>query len=186
MLKKRTTHIIVDMLYDFIDGSLACSNAEAAVENAVKYINEHPDDKVLYVCDSHPAEHSSFKDNGGQWPAHCVAGTRGAAIHKAFYQIENPKNRPNEENTFRKGESFNVEQYSGYAGKNAENEYLFECATKEVVISGIATEFCVKNTAMEFLNDNFDVTVRKDNLGYVDAKGHEKALEEMKAAGIKI
>ena len=41
MLKKRTTHIIVDMLYDFIDGSLACSNAEAAVENAVKYINEH-------------------------------------------------------------------------------------------------------------------------------------------------
>ena len=141
---------------------------------------------MLYVCDSHPAEHSSFKDNGGQWPAHCVAGTRGAAIHKAFYQIENPKNRPNEENTFRKGESFNVEQYSGYAGKNAENEYLFECATKEVVISGIATEFCVKNTAMEFLNDNFDVTVLKDNLGYVDAKGHEKALEEMKAAGIKI
>ena len=78
---KNTALIVVDMLYDFIDGSLACQEADKAVENTVRFIeNEHPS-PILFVRDHHPAGHCSFTAQGGPWPPHCVQGTHGADIH---------------------------------------------------------------------------------------------------------
>ena len=114
--------VVVDMLYDFIDGSLACQNAESAVEQAVKFIasqtkgmggDEHEildTFPILFVRDHHPADHSSFKENGGTWPVHCVAGTHGGEIH------ENLTPYVNEELTFDKGCEKSQEQYSGFDG----------------------------------------------------------------------
>ena len=53
-MNSNITHIVVDMLYDFINGSLACSNTTQAIEETIKYINNNPAEKVLYVCDYHP------------------------------------------------------------------------------------------------------------------------------------
>lgn len=175
-------HLIVDMLYDFIDGTLACGNAENAVHEVVKYINEHPDQKVYYITDYHPFNHSSFKDYGGIWPAHCVQGTRGGSIHEAFYtDIVNHENRPDpERNIFRKGANVDEEQYSGFESVGPDGRQLHEVVSaKNLVISGIATEYCVKNTLMEFLNDGRNIELFAPGLGYVDKKGHIETMSEL-------
>ena len=148
------SHVVVDMLYDFIDGTMACENAKEAVKASVYYINANPIQKVFYVCDCHPADHSSFKENGGQWPAHCVEGTHGAEIHKAYGKIVNAKNRPEAgRNIFLKGRYANKEQYSGFEGIDAQGKTLDSALAEAnggskgtVSISGIATEFCIKET----------------------------------------
>lgn len=174
-------HIVVDMLYDFIVGSMACGNAENAVAEVIKYINAHPDEKVVYVCDSHPADHSSFVNEGGIWPSHCVQGTRGAEIHKSFYtDVINPANRPDENrNIFRKGRTRDEEQYSGFESVNINELLLKDCVGKDLIISGIATEYCVKNTLLEFLNAGSNIELLVNGLGYVDKNGHVETLKEL-------
>lgn len=201
-------HVVVDMLYDFIDGSLACIGGEQAVASSVKWINEHPEQKVLYVCDNHPVNHCSFKEFGGIWPVHCVLGSRGAAIHQSFYDnVSILDNKPASEDIFYKGRDASREEYSGFAGNNEcvkrngvlEYKSLYEAivehesscgnlglARPQVVISGIATEFCVKSTAFDLLEAGCKVSVLKDALAYVDAEGHARALKEMAEQGITI
>ena len=80
---KDTALVIVDMIYDFIDGSLACQNADEAVANVRAFIQkEGASLPLLFVLDHHPADHCSFAAQGGPWPPHCVQGTRGAEIHE--------------------------------------------------------------------------------------------------------
>ena len=174
-------HLVVDMLYDFIDGTLACGNAEEAVHEVVKYINAHPEERVIYITDYHPANHSSFAENGGIWPVHCVQGTRGGAIHEAFYtDVINPANRPDpERNIFRKGEKVDEEQYSGFESVGPDGRMLSQCVGKDLVISGIATEYCVKNTLMEFLNAGHNIELLVPGLGYVTKDGHDATMKEL-------
>lgn len=175
------THLVVDMLYDFIDGTLACGNAENAVHQVIDFINAHPDQRVIYIADSHPENHSSFKENGGIWPVHCVAGTRGGSIHEAFYkEVINPANRPNPEtNIFRKGFKAEEEQYSGFESVGPDGKQLKDVVGNNLIISGIATEYCVKNTVMEFLNGGRNIEVYVQGLGYVDKKGHDATIKEL-------
>ncbi len=192
---KRVTHIVVDMLYDFIDGSLACLNAEKAVRESVNYINANPDQRVIYVCDSHPANHCSFVANGGIWPPHCVAGTRGGSLHADYLKkVTNEAQRPSEKNIFKKGENPSFEQYSGYQainkagekiGENPEN--IFKDKTKPVaVVSGIATEFCIRETVSDLLKEGYKVYILKIGLGYVDYNNHLTTLKELKDKGANL
>ncbi len=192
---KRVTHIVVDMLYDFIDGSLACLNAEEAVRESVNYINTNPYQRVIYVCDSHPADHCSFVANGGIWPPHCVAGTRGGSVHTDYRQkVKNEDQRPSAKNIFIKGENSFAEQYSGYQAINKAGEKIgeniaatFKDGAKPVaVVSGIATEFCIRETVSDLLKEGFKVYVLKRGLGYVDFKNHTKTLKELKDKGANL
>jgi nicotinamidase-related amidase len=186
------SHVVVDMLYDFIDGSMACENAKEAVKVSTTYINANPIQKVFYVCDCHPAGHCSFKENGGQWPAHCVEGTHGAEIHKEYGRIVNAKNRPDaKRNVFFKGRDAQKEQYSGFEGMNAEGKTLQEALTEAdggekgaVTVSGIATEFCIKETCLDLLKAGFKVILLADALGYVDKANHFKTLQELQEKGV--
>ena len=95
--------IVVDCQYDFIDGSLACENAESAVKRIIRYINDN-DLRVFYSMDWHSRYNRSFKVNGGIWPEHCVQGERGARIHEDFFKlVEKDEARPSDENVFYKG-----------------------------------------------------------------------------------
>ena len=188
--------VVVDMLYDFIEGSLACTEAEKAIAGTLKYIDSQTHDQggeeheildtfpILFVCDCHPSDHSSFKEQGGIWPAHCVKGTRGGEIHDDLkpYAVE--------ELTFLKGCDKTVEQYSGFEGVNNAGQSLEEILdlldTTDVHVCGIATEFCVRNTCEDLLKAGFKVHLHKDCLAYVDHEGHLKAIEEMKAEGITV
>ena len=188
--------VVVDMLYDFIDGSLACQNAEEAVAQTLKFIDKQTHGQggeeheildtfpILFIRDHHPADHSSFKEQGGIWPAHCVAGTRGGEIHDDL--------RPyaSEELTFDKGCDKAVEQYSGFEGINSAEQTLGEILelldTTDVYVCGIATEYCVRNTCEDLQKAGFKVRLLKDCLAYVDHQGHLQALDEMAAKGISI
>ena len=181
---KDSALIVVDMLYDFIDGSLACQEADKALAATVDYIGQKNKGPILWIQDHHPANHSSFVEFGGPWPPHCVQGTLGADIHEALQPFVN------EDLCFFKGEDPATEQYSGFEGRNAAGQSLAEVLElleiKHVVICGIATEFCVRNTAEDLLKAGFKVSVLKDCLAYVDAEGHQTALEAMAAEGIHL
>ncbi|MBQ8809205.1 MAG: isochorismatase family protein [Bacteroidales bacterium] len=188
--------VIVDMQYDFIDGSLACRNADNAVKETLKYIDSQTKGQggeeheildtfpILFTRDHHPADHSSFTGFGGTWPSHCVAGTRGGEIHEALLPYVN------EELTFDKGCDRTVEQYSGFEGMNSAGQSLGEILelldTTDVYVCGIATEFCVRNTCEDLLKAGFKVHLLKDCIAYVDHDGHLKALKEMAEEGIGI
>ena len=188
--------VVVDMQYDFIDGSLACQNAENAVKNTLKYIDSQTKGQggedheildtfpILFTRDFHPADHSSFKDQGGIWPPHCVARTHGGDIHEDLLPYAC------EELTFDKGCNRDKEEYSGFAGVNSAEQSLGEILelldTTDVYICGIATEYCVRNTAEDILKAGYRVHLLKDCLAYVDHAGHLKALEEMAAEGVNI
>ena len=113
-----------------------------------------------------------------------MQGTRGAEIHKDLLPFVE------EELCFFKGENQAEEQYSGFQGINAAGQSLQEVLElmeiKNPIICGIATEYCVRNTAEDLLKAGFQVTVLKDCLAYVEAEGHKKALEAMKAEGIRL
>lgn len=188
--------VIVDMQYDFIDGSLACQNADNAVKETLKHIDSQTKGQggedheildtfpILFTRDHHPADHSSFTGFGGTWPSHCVAGTRGGEIHEALLPYVN------EELTFDKGCDRTVEQYSGFEGMNSAGQSLGEILelldTTDVYVCGIATEFCVRNTCEDLLKAGFKVHLLKDCIAYVDHDGHLKALKEMAEEGIGI
>ena len=188
--------VVVDMLYDFIDGSLACLNAENAVKATLAAIDSKTKGQggeeheildtfpILFIRDHHPADHSSFKDQGGIWPSHCVAGTRGSEIHQSLapYACE--------ELTFDKGCDRDTEQYSGFEAVNNAGQPLAEVLelldTTDVYVCGIATEYCVRNTCEDLQKAGFKVHLLKDCIAYVDLQGHQKALAEMAAKGISI
>ena len=195
-MKKDSATVVVDMLYDFIDGSLACIGGEEAGEETRKFLEKNLEGEgdaaveildtkpVLFIRDHHPADHSSFKDFGGIWPAHCVAGTRGGEIHEKLLPFVN------EDLTFDKGCDRAVEQYSGFDGRNPAGQPLGEVLSlmdiKTVYVCGIATEYCVRSTCEDLLKAGFKVQLLKDCLAYVNEEGHRKALEEMAAEGIEL
>lgn len=193
---KNSALVVVDMLYDFIDGTLACQNAENAVKETLKQIDKLTRGQggedyeildtfpILFVRDQHPADHCSFSDFGGTWPAHCVAGTHGGEIHEELLPYVR------EELTFDKGCCKEVEQYSGFEALNSAEQSLGEILelldTTDVYVCGIATEFCVKNTCEDLQKAGFKVHLLKNCVAYVTSEGHLKALEEMASKGIVI
>lgn len=193
---KDSALVVVDMLHDFIDGTMACKNANEAVAETMTFIEKQTagteEEKdviqarfpILFIRDFHPADHSSFADNGGLWPAHCVQGTHGAEIAEQLAPYAS------EEFTFFKGYEKEKEQYSGFEAINEAgqslNDVLDIMDIKNVFVCGIATEYCVKNTCIDLLKAGYTVWLLKDCLGYVDYEDHLKALQEMQAAGIRL
>lgn len=180
-----TAIVVVDEIYDFITGgSMACIHSEESVAATVENIRRHPEVPVLFVCDHHPANHCSFKEQGGPWPSHCVQGTHGAEIAKELLPFVR------EELVFYKGCDPAIEQYSGFDGRNEAGQSLAEVlellGTELVFVTGIATEFCVKETSEDLLKAGFKVSVLKDCLGWVDQDGHEKSLPLLEAEGIRV
>ena len=199
------------MLYDFIDGTLACRNAENAVASCLQFINKatgdstkgtganeknptpmelKPDEEILdtypilFIKDYHPANHSSFKEFGGTWPAHCVEGTRGSEIHIDLQPYVK------EELVFYKGRDPQQEQYSGFEGTNEAgqslNEVLELLDIRKLYICGIATEYCVKNTVLDLFKEGYNISVVSDALAYIDPEGHKETLNELAAKGVEI
>lgn len=185
--RKKYQHlVVVDMIYGFIDGNLACCNALNAVAMVVSYINSNPDIKVYYVMDHHPENHCSFSKFGGPWPEHCVIGTREAELHEAFKCLDNESQRPEESNCFYKADDPSSEQYSGYESHTKRGRKLCSVLPKEVTVCGIATEYCVKCTCEDLIANGHKVNVLVDGLGYVDYSEHKKVLAEYEKKGINL
>jgi len=130
--------------------------------------------------DWHPADHSSFAEQGGPWPVHCVADSLGAQLHPALEAA-------NVDVIVDKGRDRETEGYSGFQGTNLA-ELLHERGIERVTVVGLATDYCVKNTALDALREGFGVTVDSTAVRGVEVEpgDSERALEEVRAAGASI
>jgi nicotinamidase/pyrazinamidase len=170
--------IIVDFQNDFTPGGALAvpeGDAIAAKVNALSGSGDYA--LVVATRDWHPADHSSFEVNGGRWPVHCVAGTDGAQLHPDL-------DRQNLDVIVDKGQAVDTDGYSGFASTDLE-ERLRERGITQVTIVGLATDYCVKNTALDALRAGFAVTVDSTAVRGVEIESgdSERALAEVRAAG---
>jgi nicotinamidase/pyrazinamidase len=170
--------IIVDFQNDFTPGGalpVPDGDAIAAQLNALAASGDY--DLVVATRDWHPAEHSSFAANGGPWPVHCVQGSEGAELHPAL-------DRSPLDVIVDKGRSVETDGYSGFAGTDLES-LLRERGITQVTVTGLATDYCVKNTALDALRAGFQVTVDTTAVRGVEIEpgDSERALAEVRAAG---
>lgn len=82
-MEKKTTLVVVDFQYDFclLGAPLYVPGSDKALWNISHLIENKKVDRVIFTADWHPANHCSFKRNGGEWNDHCVQFSKGAAIH---------------------------------------------------------------------------------------------------------
>jgi nicotinamidase/pyrazinamidase len=168
--------LIVDIQNDFCPGgALAVPEGDKIVPVVNALI---PLFASIYTTqDWHPANHISFKPYGGVWPPHCIADTKGAALH--------PLLEAKDAIHILKGTKVNLEAYSGFQGTNL-RRLLKKAAVKRLFITGLATDYCVRATALDALADHFDVVLVTDAIMGVDVSpgDSKKALLEMKKSGV--
>jgi nicotinamidase/pyrazinamidase len=170
--------LIIDFQNDFTPGgALEVPDGDAIAEriNALAASGDY--DLVVATRDWHPPDHGSFAEQGGPWPAHCVQGSEGAALHPAL-------ERGRVDVVVDKGQDPDTEGYSGFEATNLA-ELLRERGIGELTIVGLATDYCVKNTALDALRNGFQVTVDSTAVRGVEVEpgDSERALAEVRAAG---
>jgi nicotinamidase/pyrazinamidase len=170
--------IIVDFQNDFTPGgALGVAGGDAIAERIDELARSGAFDLVVATRDWHPPDHGSFAAQGGPWPQHCVQGTAGAELHPGL-------DRALVDVVVDKGQDPATEGYSGFDATNLE-ELLRERAIDHVTIVGLATDYCVKNTALDALRSGFGVTVDSAAARAVEREpgDGQRALEEVRAAG---
>jgi nicotinamidase/pyrazinamidase len=174
--------IVVDYQNDFTppSGALAVPEGDEIAERINGLIHSGDYDLVVATRDWHPPDHGSFEAQGGPWPVHCVAGTAGAELHPALDAAAIDV-------IVDKGQDPATEGYSGFDGTNL-GELLRERGIGELTVVGLATDYCVKQTALEGLREGFAVTVDSTAVRGVEVKPGDSrhALEELRTAGAAI
>ena len=174
--------IVVDYQNDFTppDGALAVPEGDEIADKINALARSGDYDLVVATRDWHPPDHGSFMENGGPWPVHCVAGTEGAQLHPAL-------DTGAIDVIVDKGQDRETEGYSGFDGTDLAS-LLRERGIGEVTIVGLATDYCVRQTALEALQEGFAVTVDSTAVRGVEVEPGDshRALEEIRAAGAAI
>jgi nicotinamidase/pyrazinamidase len=183
--------LIVDFQNDFCPGG-ALPVAEG--DRIAGPVNALLDsfDLVVATRDWHPPDHGSFvgvevdadkwrgADPPSIWPVHCVQGTDGAELHPAL-------DRAKIDVVIDKGQDPNSQGYSGFQDTTLA-ELLRERGVERLFVTGLATDYCVKNTVLDARRLGFEVTVVEDAVRGVDVEpgDSERALEEMEGAGAEL
>jgi nicotinamidase/pyrazinamidase len=170
--------VIVDYQNDFNPGgALAVAGGDEIAERINALAASGRFAPVLATRDWHPPDHSSFAGQGGTWPVHCVADTPGAQLHPAL-------DASRVDAIVDKGQDRDTEGYSGFQGTDLA-ERLREAAVDHVTVVGLATDYCVRQTALDALREGFSVTVDSTATRGVDLNegDSERALAEVRAAG---
>lgn len=175
--------VIVDVQNDFCPGgALAVRDGDAVIAplNRCAALFARAGALVIATRDWHPPDHCSFREQGGPWPVHCVRGTSGAAFHPAL-------RLPAGVLVVSKAESPAVESYS-FFGEPELEQPLVERGIRRVFIGGLATDYCVKWTALDAARRGLETFVLTDAIRGVDAQPGDsaRAIEEMKAAGARL
>jgi nicotinamidase/pyrazinamidase len=191
--------ILVDIQNDFLPGgALAVPGGDEVIAVANSLMRQF--DIIVVTQDWHPTDHGSFAANhpGREvfenidlhglpqtlWPVHCVENTHGAEFADSL-EISRI------EKVFRKGTRSEIDSYSGFHDNGRRHstgmaEWLRERGVTHVTICGLATDYCVKFTALDAIDEGFDVTLavhacRGVNLQPGDV---ERAIDEMRQRGV--
>ncbi|ASJ00618.1 nicotinamidase [Thermococcus gorgonarius] len=171
--------IVVDMQRDFMPGgALPVPEGDKIIPKVNECIKKFQKRGALIVAtrDWHPENHISFKERGGPWPKHCVQNTPGAE-----FVVEIPENAV----VISKATEPDKEAYSGFEGTELD-EILRKNGVERVYVCGVATEYCVKATAMDALKLGYETYVIVDAIKGIDPEGEKRALEELQKAGAKL
>lgn len=156
--------IIVDVQNDFLPGgALPVPQGNEVVDPLNRYSQEFAKRSlpIFATRDWHPEDHCSFNTHGGGWPPHCVAGTPGANFPPAL-------RLPKEAQTVSKGAYRADQGYSAFEGTNLTNRLRMH-GCRRLFIGGLATDNCVRATALDALRLGFDVVILQDAVRAVDA-----------------
>jgi nicotinamidase/pyrazinamidase len=173
--------LIIDFQNDFTSGgALAVPDGDAIAPRLNELIDSGGFDLIVATRDWHPADHASFADQGGPWPPHCVQGTHGAELNAAL-------NRAGIDAIVDAGYRHAIEGSSGLEANNLA-ELLRDRGIEEVTVVGLATDYCVKETAADALREGFRVAIDRQGIRGIDVEpgDSERALEELRAAGAKV
>ncbi|WP_449061177.1 isochorismatase family protein [Planomonospora algeriensis] len=178
-----TALIIVDVQNDFCEGGSLAVDGGAEVAAAIsRHAASHGYDHVVATRDFHvdPGGHFAAEpDFVTSWPAHCVAGTPGAGFHPAL-------DTARVEEVFSKGA--HAAAYSGFEGTSADGtrlaDWLAERHVHAVDVVGIATDHCVRATALDAVENGLAVHVPLDLTAGVARQTTEAALAELDSAGV--
>lgn len=177
--------IIVDVQNDFCEGGSLAVAGGAAVARAINDLlaGDHGYDHVVATADHHIDPGGHFSDDPDfvdSWPRHCVAGTNGADLHPHLETAAI-------EAVFRKGEYSAA--YSGFEGTSGGvrlAEWLRDRGVDEVDVAGLATDYCVRATAMDAVRSGFTTRVLTDLTAGVSPDTTATALKDMRAGGVAI
>jgi nicotinamidase/pyrazinamidase len=173
--------VIVDFQIDFCPGgALAVPDGDAIAGRLNELAASGEYELVVATRDWHPPDHGSFARHGGPWPVHCVAGTPGAELHHALDPTPIDA-------VIDKGQARDTEGYSGFEDTDLA-QLLRERDIDRVTVVGLATDYCVKNTALDALREGFHVTVDSTAARGVDVQEGDsaRALEELRSAGASV
>jgi nicotinamidase/pyrazinamidase len=188
----RTALVVVDVQNDFAhpDGSLYVRDADAAIRVVNREVAAAHDAGALVVTtqDWHPADTPHFAKDGGTWPVHCVAGSWGAQLHDDF--------APGEHEQVVKGVG-GEDGYSGFSmihptsGETRStglDELLRGRGIERVVVVGLATDYCVRATALDAVTLGYETTVVVDGTRPVEVQpgDGQRAVDEMADAGVAL
>lgn len=190
---KRSALIVVDLQRDFAasDGSLAVTGGEQVVAAANDQIDAatQAGATVVYTRDWHPESTPHFAKDGGVWPVHCVQGTPGAEYHPDLRVVDG---------------AFEVlkgtgreDGYSGFSERDAGtgeesstdlDDYLKERSIEDVTVVGLATDYCVRATALDAAELGYATTVIADATAAVDLEpgDGDRAVKELVEAGVSV
>jgi len=193
--------ILVDIQNDFMPGgALAVTEGEQVVPIANRLMSHF--DLVVATQDWHPADHQSFaSQHEGQkigdvidvhgmtqvlWPDHCVQETLGAAFYPGL-------NTDRIHRVFQKGIDPRVDSYSGFFDNGHRQatglaEFLENSGVNDVAVMGLATDYCVKFTAIDAVKLNLNTYVVADGCRGVDQSAGDvsRAVDEMRMAGAQV
>ena len=180
--------LIVDFQNDFTPGgALPVAEGDEIAEPINRLLDSF--DLVVATRDWHPAEHGSYSgvevdpaewrgaDPPSIWPVHCVENTPGAQLHPSLDQAK-------VDVVIDKGQDPQTEGYSGFEATELE-QVLRDRGIDAVTVVGLATDYCVRHTALDALRSGFDVTVDRAAVRGIDAEPGDvdRALAEVQQTG---
>lgn len=170
--------LIVDVQCDFLPGgALGVPDGDAVVPVLNRYLDLFQNRPVIFSRDWHPENHVSFRPLGGPWPAHCIAGSAGAAFAPG---LEVPASAFVISKATEPGaNTYSAFDHTGLA------DWLRQRDCTRLFVGGLATDYCVRASVLDALAAGFAVVLLTDAIRAVNAlpEDGERAVQQMQAAG---
>lgn len=180
--------LIVDVQNDFCSGgSLEVRDGDRIVPILNRYIKKFTEAgmPIFFTRDWHPARTIHFNSDGGLWPPHCVQGSDGAEFHPGL-QLGSDRV------ILSKGMAVDEDSYSAFDAVDSRGlllgEVLRQAGIHRIYIGGLATDYCVKQTALDGLKQGFQVVLLQDGVAGVNLQPEDsdRAIDDMVEAGVRV
>jgi nicotinamidase/pyrazinamidase len=175
--------LVVDPQVDFFPGgALPVADGDAILPTVNRALKIFTDSgrPIVVTRDWHPADHCSFRPQGGPWPVHCVKGTAGAELHPDL-------DLPPIFAVVQKATTSDREAYSDFEGTGLDS-VLHGLGVKRVIVCGLALEYCVRAACLDAVQAGFEAVLLLDGTRAVEVEAGdgERTLDELREAGVEI